>query len=539
MASTESGRLPARRGVFALVFVDAVAEYSAWIAVLVVAFERGGSSAAGIAVIAQLAPAALFAPVVAAAGDRFPRHRVLATAFSIEAIAAAGIALALTIDAPIWVVFALASVFTVATIATPATVASLLVHHARTPTELVKWNITRSSVRAVGSLAGPLLAALVLAVAGPEAIFVGVFMLCSATAVLATARLPHDDRLPSPLSVGTVLGDSWRGITYVAQHASPRRIVVFIGFSEMFIGALDLVFVAVAFDRLDGDGSAVALIGVAFATGTLVAAALASRRTTWPLSALATLGSLLLTLPLLVIGETTVLVVVLALAVVLGAGNGYIEIGTQTLLQRSCAENMTSRAFGALDSTVMIAASVGAVVAGRLLDERDLTAVVVALALIGAAGLLVGSLRLRAIEGSLRAGDPALVSCLRAVTFLEALPQPTLERLARTSERRSAPAGVAVVTEGQLGDEFFVMMSGTAEVSSESTAVGRLSAPASFGEVALLHDNVRTATVTTTTPCEFAVIRQPDFLDAIRRTATSHRSALDVADKYQRPTNPR
>lgn len=538
MDPAEPEGLPGQRWLLTSVFVHALAELSAWITVLVVAFDRGGSSAAGVAVTAQLVPAALLAPVVTAAGDRFPRHRVLVASFAIEAAAAGGIAFALLTDAPVTVVYVLASAFTVATIATPSTIASLLVHHARTPAQLTDWNITRSIVRAAGSLAGPLLTAVTLAVAGPSTVFVGLFLVCAITALVTGLNLPVDDRVPSTISIAAVLRDAWRGVAYVSTTAAPRRIVAYVGGTEMLIGALDLVFVAVAFEQLDSDGSAVALITVAFASGTLFAAAAASRRSGWHLSRLITLGAALLTVPVLVLGESSVLLIVLSLAVVLGGGSGLVEIGTQTLLQRTCAETMTSRAYGALDSTAMIAASIGALVAGRLIDERDLTWVATTLGVVGAITLIGGSLRLRATERSLRPPDTALVSLLRSVSFLSSLPQPTLERLARGSERRSVHVDTAVLVEGERGDEFFVLMSGTVEVRVGGHVVRRMTAPASFGEVALLHDDKRTATVTTTERSELVVIRQHDFLDAISRTATSRRGAADVVERYLRPVNP-
>ena len=538
MNSDASDQLPGRRGLFASVFVHAVAEYAAWITVLVVAFNEGGSSAAATAVTAQLVPAAILAPVVGTAGDRFARHRVLATSFAVQAVAAGGIALALLTASPLAVVYLLASVFTIATIATPATVASLLVHHARTPAQLTTWNTIRSFVRAAGSLTGPLLTALALALADPSTVFVVLFVVCAATAVLTGLNLPRDDRLASTLSIAAVLDDAWRGVVYVSKTPAPRRVVGYIGGTEMLTGALDLVFVAVAFEQLDSDGSAVALIAATFAFGTLFAAAVASRRVVWRLSGLITLGAALMTVPMLVLGETSLLLVVLSVAVVLGTGNGFIEIGTQTLLQRSCNETMTSRAYGALDSTAMIAASIGAVIAGRLIDDHDLTWVVVTLGITGAIALVGGSIQLRATERSLTSTDPAVVSCLCSVSFLASLPQPTLERLARSSQHRSAAAGNLLMVEGERGDEFFVLMSGTVEVRAGGDVVRRMEAPGSFGEVALLHDNVRTATVTTTDKSELVVLRQRDFLDAISRTATSSRGALDVAERYRRPAKP-
>lgn len=537
MSDEYRGALPGGRGLFALVFVHAFVEFAAWVAVLVVAFDEGGASATGLAVTAQLLPAALLAPLVSAAGDRFARDRVIAVAFTVQAIAAASITIALIASAPLAVVYVFAAVFTVASTASPATVASLLVHHARTPSQLMGWNITRSAVRAAGSLTGPLLVAIGLAIGTPSEIFGGLAAACGLAALLAGLRLPRDDRMPSTLSISTVLDDSWKGVTYVATTRAPRQIVGFIGASELLVGALDVVFVAVAYDQLGRGGSATALITVAYATGTLIAAAVTSRRRSWRITRLITLGSLMLSLPLLAMGETSLLIAVLALSAVLGAGNGMIEIGTQTLLQRSCTETMTSRAYGALDSTALAAAALGAALTGAVIDG-DLTVTLISIGLIGAVVLLGGSIRLRSTERSIRSADPELVVALRSVSFLSSLPQPTLEHLARTSERRVVPAGVGIVIEGEPGDEFFLLRSGAVDISIGARVINQLSAPASFGEIALLRDVVRTATVTTAQASELVVIGQDEFLDAVCRTATSNRGALEVSDQYWQPSNP-
>jgi hypothetical protein len=321
----------------------------------------------------------------------------------------------------------------------------------------------------------------------------------------------------------------------MASTAAPRRIVLYIGATEMLIGALDLVFVGVAFDQLGRGGSAVALITVAFAVGTMVAVAIVGRGVHRQLNRLVLLGAALLTLPLLVVGETTLLVVVLALTALLGAGNGLIEIGAQTLLQRSCSETMTSRAYGSLDSTTLLAAAVGAAIAGRLIDHGDLHEVLVGLGAGGAVVLMAGAMTLRSTERSLQPTDPLLVARLRAVPFLAPLPQPTLERLARASQRRTVPSGRPVVVQGEVGHEFFVLTAGEVDVCVDDEFADRLTAPAWFGEVALLHTGERTATVTTAQNCEFAVFRRADFIDAVSRTATSHRSALDAAQQYGHP----
>lgn len=460
---------------------------------------------------------------------------MVAVSFAVQASAIAAIWAALLRDAPLYVVYSLAALFTIASVAVPATVASLLVHHARSPEELIRWNVARSVARAGGSLVGPLMTAVVLASADATAVFGAIAVALASSAVVAGRRLPADDRLPTQLSARAVLADAASGLRYVVASRAPRRIVAFLGATEFLLGAVDLVVVTVAFDRLGSSGSVVALFAVAFAAGTLGTGAAASRRPPVRLGRPLWVGALLFTLPIVALEDATTLAIVLVVAGLLGVGNGLVEVAAHTMLQRSCSETITSRVYGVLDSTSMIAAAIGAAGAGRLIDAGAFDATVLAIGVGGAVVLLLASLRLGRVERSLPTPDATLIDGLRSVPFLRPLPQPTIERLGLVAERRTAASGERIITEGDDGREFFVLVDGAVDVTVSGHAARRLSAPAWFGEVALLRDCQRTATVVATGACELLVLDRAEFLDAVGRTATCHRLALDAAHQYRPP----
>jgi MFS family permease len=529
-----SNTLPGGRTLFGVSFVHSAIEYAAWITILVVAFENGGATAAGLVVAVQLIPAAVLAPIVTAAGDRFPRHLVLSVGFGVLAVSAISITAALAADAGLGLVYAGAAVFTVVLVSFPGAVASLLVHHARSPTQLMHWNVWQSFMRAGGVLTGPLITAGLLAVTEPAVVFGVLGATCALTAGAIQARLPRDDREASTVGLRTIVVDAVEGIRYVATEREPRRVIGFIGATGLLVGGLDVIFVAIAFDQLGRGGSVSAALTAAFAAGALVAAAAVSRRLRWRLTTLTSIGALLLSIPLVVLGELERLGPVLALIAVLGAGNALVEIGAHTMLQRACSETATSRAFGVLDSTLLVATSIGAGGAGLVLANTEIATFLVWLGAVAAATLVGLSLALRRIEQrSIAPADPEMVEALRTVSFLAPLPLPTLERLVRGLERRDVAAGDRLITAGDDGNEFFVLLDGAVEVTTAEGGVIRLTAPASFGEVALMHDSPRTATVTTIDTSRLAVIRRTEFLDAIKRSAASHRGALALAQSYR------
>jgi CRP-like cAMP-binding protein len=511
---------------------------TAWITVLVVAFDRGGAGAAGLAVVVQLVPTALLAPVVTAAGDRFPRHLVLLVGFVVLAASAAGIAVSLATSADLWVVLLLGAAYTVALEATPATVASLLVRHARTPMQLMHWNVAQSSVQTAGSLLGPLLTSALLVIADPSWVFTTLAVMCALTAAGIAVRLPPDDRATSATGLRTVLRASADGIAYAAMTPGPRRVIAFIAASGLLIGSFDVFFVAVAFDELGRGGSTVAMLSAGFAAGGLLASAVMHRRSAWALPAVTATGALLMSLPLIPLGLVAHLATALLVVGTLGAGDALVEICGYTMLQRSSSESMTSRVFGILRSWYFLAVSAGAAIAGFLVTRHDLSSLLAWTGITFAIILSIGALALRRMATRSTTVDSAAIEPLRTVEFLDRLPLPTLEELADRLDVRQVDSGCAVITQGHDGAEFFVLVEGAVEISTDNVVIETLTAPCSFGEVALLHECVRTATVTTTQPSRLLVIERRDFLDAIGRTTTSRNMALDVANRFRMPTDP-
>jgi MFS family permease len=533
----DAGRLPGGRSLYVLVGVQSAVEFAVWVTVLVVAFERGGASATGLAVAAQLVPAALLAPIVTAAGDRFPRHLVLSAGFAVLAASAAALTIALAVELPLAIVYVAAAGFTVALSATPGSVASLLVHHARSPQQLIHWNVGMTVWSAAGSLVGPLLTGLVLATTAPWVATAAVTATCAATAATVARRLPRDDRPPSNLRLRHVVVDSIEGLRYATTTPATAAILGFMGLVGVMIGAYDVLLVAVAFDRWGEGGSGTAILTATFSVGALTVSAITRRRFTWTLTKTTVVGAVLLTLPIVFLGQASQLVLVVGLIAVLGAGHALVEIGARTLLQRAGAETFTSRVFGVLDSTILATSSIGATVGGMVLADADLSAVLVPFGLVSGIVLAVAASTLRRLERRTGGVDPALLAAVAGVSFLAPLPLPTLERLAGGLGRRTATADTTIIRQGDAGTEFFIVLAGTVAVIVDGEPVAHLTAPASFGEIALLHDEPRAATVTAVTECRLGVVGRAAFLDAVRRSVSSHRSALAVASTHRRPSS--
>ncbi|MCL6512269.1 MAG: cyclic nucleotide-binding domain-containing protein [Anaerolineae bacterium] len=113
------------------------------------------------------------------------------------------------------------------------------------------------------------------------------------------------------------------------------------------------------------------------------------------------------------------------------------------------------------------------------------------------------------------------VKFLDSVPLFNGLNSRQLEHLARRFVERDYAAGQAIVTQGTGGEGFFIVVSGRAEAIREradgTRAVVNTFGPTDFfGELALLDDGLRTASVVTTEPTRCLVLTRWDFLAALR-----------------------
>jgi hypothetical protein len=120
-----------------------------------------------------------------------------------------------------------------------------------------------------------------------------------------------------------------------------------------------------------------------------------------------------------------------------------------------------------------------------------------------------------------RASVPEGLDILAAVPLFEPLPPTSLEKLARAADRERVEAGSTIIREGERGEGFYVIVDGLLRVTSRGERLRDLEAGEVFGEIALLRDVPRTATVTATTEATLLVIRRVDFLSAILGTLES------------------
>ena len=120
------------------------------------------------------------------------------------------------------------------------------------------------------------------------------------------------------------------------------------------------------------------------------------------------------------------------------------------------------------------------------------------------------------------------VQALKRAPLFEGLSRKELVLLARVTEDLEVPAGKVLCREGETGQEFFVIVEGKTDVTSKGKRVATRGDGDFVGEIALLEDTKRTATVTAKTPLRLFVLTRRDFRRLVNENPSVERKVLQA-----------
>ncbi len=155
--------------------------------------------------------------------------------------------------------------------------------------------------------------------------------------------------------------------------------------------------------------------------------------------------------------------------------------------------------------------------------------------------LVVLGPRLRRIGAAAAPPDEALLRLVAAAPVFAGLGAPAVARLLAALEPLEVRSDVEVIREGDEGDRYYLVEDGTLAVTIAGRPVRSLGPGDGFGEIALVRDVPRTATVTTVTPARLQSVRRADFLSALSGagagvgTADAHAQRLLDDDSSRGP----
>ena len=505
-----------------------IGHYAYLIAVSVYAYEVGGGKAVGLVFLARLIPAAIAAPFAGLLGDRFPRERVLIATNLTRIVLVGAAAVAALADAEPIVVYVLAIAATVVNTPFRSAQAALTPALARSPSELTAANAVASGVDSLAFFIGPALAGILVAVASSGVVFaITAGLVAISTVFLLLIRTAEPARPRSEIEANTIVSELFAGFRAIGANRSLSVLMALVAAQPAVAGAVQVFVVVASVELFDfgtgGVGLLNSAIGVGAFVGAIAALSLTGVRRLSPafMAGIATWG-----FPLVLLGIWPEAPLAIVLFGVIGFGNSIATVAGMTLVQRTVADEVMARVFGIIQMLVMVAMGIGAALAPALISALGIEgALIVTGAFLPVLVVLLGRSVAR-IDATAKVPDEDELRILTGVPIFTPLPGTSLEQLATRLVPLRVEAGAVVVREGDEGDRFYMVAEGELEVSQDGVAIGELETGDYFGEIALLRDTSRTATVSAKTDVVLYALDREDFLAAV----TGHPQSAEAAE---------
>jgi MFS family permease len=529
------GAVYRNRGLRRLQLAWAAAIIGGWayvVSLAVFAYHENGAYAVGALAVARWVTSGIAAPIAGVVGDRYPRVRVLIGSCAARSAILALAGVVMLTDLSAFFVYALAVLAALAGTVFSPSEAALVPTLARSPEELTAANVSASTIDSVGTFVGPALGGFLLAATSPETVFFVSAGLVALAAVVVSGvpEGPREPRAEGEEEQG-ILSSGLAGFRTLFGDRRLRLIGGLLAAYTLLDGALDVLIVVLALQTLKLGDSGVGFLnstaGIGGLLGVVVAAGLVGRKgLAAPIGAsMAFWGA-----PILLIGLWPSKASALALLAAVGAATTIVGVAGDTLMQRAVPEDVLARVFGVLDSMMLVAVAIGAALAPFLIDVIGTRGTLVAVGVVLPVLAALSWPRLREIDAHAEVPRRQLDLLLGHPIFAP-LPPPRLEELASVLVERHAAAGERIVTEGEPGDEFFLVAEGLVRVTVGGASAGELGPGEGFGEIALLKDVPRTATVEAAEQTTLYVLDREQFLGALSGHAESAAAAEAVAGR--------
>ena len=490
---------------------------------------------AAFVAVRTLAPA-LGTPLVMAAAGRRSGATALAVAAGIAALSFAATAVVVSAGGSPLAIVVLGGVSGIAIYCLRPLTIALLPCHIGSPSQLVATNSMAALLDNASTLGGPLLAGAATATVGAPA------ALWACTGLLAIAAITTrgigGPRRPTLVGGGAreVAAEAVAGLRTLTGCAH-LRLIASLSVAQTFVrGAVSVLVVSLAIDRLDmGEGGVGILLG-AIGVGGMVGLPIAVRvADAGRLGRSLGLALVLWGTPIALVATTDLAWAAVLLFAVVGIGNDLVDISSDTLLQRLVPKRSLSAALGAFDAVLYAGMGLGAIAAQALATRFGLEGAIVAVGAFLPALAFLAWLPLAHMDAAVRTQDDD-VALLRVHGIFTPMVMSTIDHLAETMRHEIHDAGSTIIRKGDVGDRCFLIERGQVEIVDDDEHLALLGPGDLFGEMALLDDAPRNATALAHTAVVVRSVDREAFLGAVRSHGASHDEARRLADSRRRET---
>jgi MFS family permease len=524
--------------------VDALGSWAYLIVLAVYVFDRTHSTEwVAIVGASRWITSVLIGTVAGVIADRYERTRVMIISALASAVVMAVIAVVVGTNAPLWLLVVLIVVSTI--VAAPyRPAAGALTPDVVGERELVAANSMFSTMESLAVVLGPTVGGLLLLAHDPTIAvvvnavsFVVVVALVLRLKVRATGSAEGD---------GNALAQWLVGLRALAQQRIAMMLVLFCALDSAIYGASTVVYIPLS-EHLGTGASGYSYLLAGSALGGVIAAGMANRLSRSSRLAPLIVGCIMLqALPYAVTAAVNAPALAFVLQVVSGVGMIVVDVLAFTALQRDLPRDVLSRVLGVFEVIIYAFIVAASFTGAALLSSTGLdhTLLIIGfgfpvLSLFGLPALLKAD-RESASEVARLA---PIVALLGALDLFAGATNNVLENLASSAKEERLRGGTVVIRQGDDADALWVLVAGALLVDARNAygvdvVLPPVHAPGYVGELGLLHNAPRSATVTTQADTRLLRIEGKDFLDALENSATSVSLQTTAVTRLARTTPP-
>lgn len=485
----------------------------------------------GASGLVRFVPSLVLSPYAGVVAERSERIRLLVGSDLLSALFQGGLVAVAASGAPVVLALVLVALTAVSNVVYEPTVAATIPSVVR-ENDLVAANALNGTIDNLVVIAGPAVGAALLLIASPRWVF-GVNAASFLAAGLLVSRVRARSQPVDVTEEGSVglLRQLLVGVRTIAALPAARTLVAFSALVSFVYGTDTVLFVGVSAHRLGtgprGFGYLMAGLGIG---GILIAGAVDRLARTSRLAPIIIAGTAGYCLPTALLTVTHSAGLAFALQLLRGASTLVVDVLAVTALQRAVPSETLARVFGVFFAFILGAISLGTLVTPIIVSNFGLNTGLLVMAFAPTALGLLGWPALLSIDRQTAARTAAMaprVQLLERLEIFATASRPVLERLATVATEVGFASGTEIVAEGDDADALYVLADGEVDVSAQGEGGGpdrhirTMNAPSYFGEIGVLEQIPRTATVSALTPCRCLRIEGTALLDALNSTPPS------------------